>query len=364
MCYNFDMNGKKVFVGMSGGVDSSVSAALLKEQGYDVTGVFIKVWDAPWLPCDWREERRSAMRAAAKLQIKFHTLDLEKEYKEGVVDYMIKEYTEGRIPNPDVFCNKIVKFGGFFDFAMKHGADFVATGHYTRKEVRGGISRLFTAHDKAKEQSYFLWNISPQVVPKILFPIGDLLKSEVRAFADKYDLGSSEKKDSQGICFLGPVSVPEFLKHYVDTQKGNVLSMNDEIIGEHDGALFYTIGQRHGFNIHKKSEDTEPLYVVSKNMQENTITVSERKDGQPGVSYNGCVLSDINYLSPKDEWKGDGDLVIRYHGERIPLASMIFEGDKIRCVFTNTVGDIALGQSGVYYRGSEMMGGGIISETF
>lgn len=358
------MNGKKVFVGMSGGVDSSVAAALLKEQGYDVTGVFIKVWDAPWLPCDWREERRSAMRAAAKLQIKFHTLDLEKEYKEGVVDYMVREYTEGRIPNPDVFCNKIVKFGGFFDFAISKGADFVATGHYTRREVRGGITRMFTAHDKAKEQSYFLWNISPQVVPKILFPVGDLIKSEVRAFADKYDLGSSEKKDSQGICFLGPVSVPEFLKHYVETKKGEVLSNTGEVIGEHDGALFYTIGQRHGFNVYKKSEDSEPFYVVSKDMEKNTITVAERIEGSSSITYSGCVLSNINFLSPKEEWRGDGELVIRYHGERIGLASMTFEEDKIRCVFINKVGDIALGQSGVYYRADEMMGGGIICETF
>ncbi len=349
---------------MSGGVDSSVAAALLKEAGYDVVGVFIKVWDAPWLPCNWREERREAMRVAAKLKIPFYTLDLEKEYKEGVVDYMVREYSSGRIPNPDVFCNKIIKFGGFYDFAMKNGADYVATGHYTRVENRNGAFRMLTAHDPKKEQSYFLWNIKQETLPRILMPVGDLMKTEVRVIAEKYDLINATKKDSQGICFLGPVSVPEFLKHYTDTKPGDVLDQAGNVIGKHDGSLFYTIGQRHGFSVKRKESDTDPLYVVSKDMTQNTITVAPKKDGITDTLVSGCILKDINYLVNKTEWDGQGDLVIRYHGERIPIANMEIMGDEVRFVFAYKVSDVALGQSGVYYWEDECRGGGIISEVF
>ncbi len=353
--------GKKVFVGMSGGVDSSVAAQLLKNQGYDVVGVFIKVWDAPWLPCSWREERRSAMRVAAKLKIPFLTLDLEKEYKEGVVDYMVSEYANGRIPNPDVFCNKIIKFGGFFDFAMKNSADFVATGHYARVEERNGRVRMLTAHDPKKEQSYFLWNIKSETLPKILFPIGDLMKSEVRTLAEKYELPTATKKDSQGICFLGPVSIPEFLSHYIESVPGDVLDINGNIIGDHSGALFYTIGQRHGFNVKMKTPDMDALYVIRKNMTDNTITVAPRSNGSTEALASGCILKDMNYLSPREEWTSKGELVIRYHGERIPLASMTETEEGIRCIFAYKVSDIAAGQSAVYYYEDECLGGGIIN---
>ncbi len=351
--------GKKVFVGMSGGVDSSVAAALLKESGYDVTGVFIKVWDAPWLPCDWREERRSAMRVAATLGIPFRTLDLEQEYKKGVVDYMIAEYAAGRIPNPDVFCNKVVKFGGFFNYAKAEGADLIAMGHYARAEVRKGSTRLLTAVDTAKEQSYFLWNMNKEALQHTLFPIGDLPKAEVRKLAEKFNLPNANKKDSQGICFLGPVSIVEFLKHYVDTKRGDVLDEEGKVIGSHEGALFYTIGQRHGFTVNEKTSSSRALYVIKKEMDANTITVGPRTDGKTSALANGCVLSDLNFLAPKEEW-GDGVLVIRYHGERIPITSMEFTEVGLKCVFAHPVADVAPGQSGVYYRGDECLGGGII----
>lgn len=355
--------GKKAFVGMSGGVDSSVAALLLKEAGYEVVGVFIKVWDAPWLPCDWREERRSAMRAAAKIGIHFRTLDLEQEYKEGVVDYMINEYRSGRIPNPDVFCNKRVKFGGFFDYAMKEGADIVATGHYAQIIEKNGESRLGTAVDKQKEQSYFLFNINKEALQKTLFPIGHLTKKEVRALAEKAGLQTAMKKDSQGICFLGPVSLQEFLGHYVETSPGKVLNKEGEVIGEHDGALFYTIGQRHGLRIHSVSPDAEPLYVLSKDMDQNTLVVGPRKDGVTSAIAQGCILRDVNYLAKGDEWEGS-ELVIRYHGERIPLASLTFIDGGIRFVFLHPVTDLALGQAGVCYKDNECLGGGIITEIF
>jgi tRNA-specific 2-thiouridylase len=351
--------GKKVFVGMSGGVDSSVVAAMLKDEGYEVTGVFIKVWDAPWLPCDWRAERRSAMHVAAELRIPFRTLDLEAEYKKGVVDYMIAEYAAGRIPNPDVFCNKVVKFGAFFDYARNQGADFVATGHYARTEVRGGVARLLTAHDVGKEQSYFLWNISKDALPHTLFPIGALPKAEVRTLAQKYNLPNAAKKDSQGICFLGPISIVEFLKHYVQTSRGAVLNEEGKKIGEHEGALLYTIGQRHGFLVQEKTATSQAYYVVRKDMKKNTITVAPRVDGKTSAVAKGCVLSDVNFIAPKGEW-GKGVLVIRYHGEKIPIESMEFTEQGLRCIFAHPVADVALGQSGVYYKDDECMGGGII----
>ncbi|MEK7118469.1 MAG: tRNA 2-thiouridine(34) synthase MnmA, partial [Patescibacteria group bacterium] len=238
---------RKVFVGLSGGVDSSVSAALLKEQGYDVVGVFIKVWQADFLPCTWREERRDAMRAAAHLNIPFLTLDLEKEYKKEVVDYMIREYGAGRIPNPDVMCNKHVKFGAFLDFAKKHGADFIATGHYSRvvsrqESVGSRKFVLLKGADKEKDQSYFLWTLTQAQLAHTLFPVGHLKKSQVRLLARKFGLSNAEKKDSQGLCFIGAIDMAKFLKQYLHTEKGDVRNENGDIVGTHDGALLYTIG--------------------------------------------------------------------------------------------------------------------------
>ena len=227
---------KKVFIGMSGGVDSSVSAALLKEHGYDVTGVFIKVWQPEFFECTWRADRLDAMRVCAKLDIPFLTLNLEKEYKKEVVDYMIDEYKAGRTPNPDVMCNKYIKFGGFFDFAMKHSADFIATGHYARvkKFPRGetsgfnpspevsprGTYQLLAGRDKNKDQSYFLWTLTQKQLQKTLFPIGDIDKPEVRKLAEKYGLATAVKKDSQGLCFIGKIDMKDFLKNYMKEKKG------------------------------------------------------------------------------------------------------------------------------------------------
>ena len=240
---------RKVYIGMSGGVDSSVSAALLKKAGYDVTGVFIKVWQPDWINCTWKEDRMDAMRVAALLDIPFITLDLEKEYKEEVVDYMISEYRAGRTPNPDVMCNRYVKFGGFYDWAMKQGADYVATGHYA--QVIDG--KLIAGNDKNKDQTYFLWTLNKEQLSKTIFPVGNIEKPEVRKLAKKFNLPNAEKKDSQGLCFIGKIDIKEFLSHYIDSKRGNVLNIEGEVIGEHDGSFFFTIGERHGFNILKKN---------------------------------------------------------------------------------------------------------------
>lgn len=269
---------KKIFVGMSGGVDSSVSAALLVREGHDVTGVFIKVWQPDWIECTWREERRDAMRAAAHLGIPFVTLDLEKEYKEGVIDYMIAEYACGRTPNPDVMCNREVKFGAFWRWAEGQGADAVATGHYAQTLARpDGSIALAAGADQSKDQSYFLWTLGQKDLPHILFPVGHLQKTDVRALAKKFGLPNAAKKDSQGLCFIGKVDIKEFLRHYVRAQPGSVLNERGETIGTHPGALLFTIGERHGFTVTQKTPNDAPYYVVAKDVAANSLIVSNEK---------------------------------------------------------------------------------------
>jgi tRNA-uridine 2-sulfurtransferase len=272
---------KKVFVGLSGGVDSSVSALLLKQQGYDVTGVFIKVWQPDFIECTWKEDRLDAMRIASLLDIPFITLDLEKEYKEGVIDYMIGEYRKGNTPNPDVMCNREVKFGAFYTWVKAQDKDaYIATGHYAEHNGQS----LVKSKDENKDQTYFLWALARKLFPSIIFPVGGLEKSKVRELARDYNLPGSEKKDSQGLCFVGTIDVKTLLKNYIDEKEGNVLSEQGEVIGVHTGVMFYTIGERHGFTVTKKGTEDKAYFVIAKDVENNTITVShippEEKDGE------------------------------------------------------------------------------------
>jgi tRNA-uridine 2-sulfurtransferase len=361
-----------VFVGLSGGVDSAVTAALLKHDFY-VVGVFIKVWTPDFLPCTWREDRRDAMRVCAHLDIPFVTLDLEKEYKKEVVDYMIDEYKKGRTPNPDVMCNKEIKFGAFYNFAMNHGADFVATGHYvqTHKSKRDNFE-LREAKDKAKEQSYFLWNIKKEQLPHILFPIGKMNKSEVRKLAKKFKLPNAEKKDSQGLCFIGKVDMKDFLHHFIEREKGNVLDAKGKKIGTHDGAAFLTIGQRHGFVVDNKKTSSKPLYIVAKDIKRNTITVSELKpEDVKDVGERTCLLEKTNWLALPDKNKVY-DIRFRYH--QTPLRGKIekYYGEKSKkkpkkavpnlwqIKLSTPFAGISPGQSAVVYDKQRLMGGGVI----
>lgn len=359
----------KVFVGMSGGVDSSVSAALLKEQGYDVVGVFIKVWQADFLPCTWREERREAMRAAAHLSIPFMTLDLEKEYKQGVVDYMIREYASGRVPNPDVMCNKQVKFGAFLEFARAHGADFIATGHYARAVMNPespapGEYKLLAGVDKEKDQSYFLWTLTQEQLSHILFPVGNLQKSEVREHARTYGLPNAEKKDSQGLCFMGKVNMAEFLKHYVNTKRGDVLDTEGQVIGHHDGALLYTIGQRHGFTTIKQSPDETAYFVVAKDMEQNTLTVAHRAVENKKNESSEFLIHDLHNITKEVLAENQGiHARIRYRGELFPVFKLHTEGgEKAWVTFSNYIEGITPGQSIVFYKNDECLGGGVIAD--
>ena len=349
---------QKVFVGMSGGVDSSVSAALLKKAGYDVTGVFIKVWQPDWINCTWKEDRLDAMRVAAKLDIPFITLDLEKAYKEEVVDYMIAEYKLGRTPNPDVMCNRYVKFGGFFSWAMKQGAGFVATGHYARiqKDDKGSYE-LLAGDDDNKDQSYFLWTLTQEQLSKTIFPVGNIEKPEVRKLAKKFDLPNALKKDSQGLCFIGKIDVKEFLSHYLESKKGSVLNEQGEVIGEHDGAFFYTIGERHGFTITKKSPNDEPQYVISKDVEKNIITVSNKsKEGILPQARTKVKLREVNWNQGKIPENGNLLARSRYR----EVFQQIKISDQNLVEFEEPQSTLSPGQSLVVYQGEVCLGGGII----
>ncbi|MES2202788.1 MAG: tRNA 2-thiouridine(34) synthase MnmA [Patescibacteria group bacterium] len=281
--------GQKVFVGISGGVDSAVSAALLQQQGYDVIGVFIKIV-VDGYPCTAGVDRIDAMRVAAHLQIPFREIDLSKQYQDEVFRVSIAEFKEGKTPNPDVLCNREIKFGLFYDYAMQNGADFVATGHYA--QIQDG--RLYAGADKEKDQSYFLALVPRAVLQKTLFPIGHLQKSEVRKLAAKFGLPNAARKDSQGLCFLGPISIADMLQHELGPVVGNVLDQSGGIVGTHHGAALYTLGQRHGFEV----AHSTPLFVIAKDIAKNTITVSP--DKTPGKGETTLQLRNTNWLGAPD----------------------------------------------------------------
>ena len=361
----------KIFVGVSGGVDSSVSAALLKDAGHNVTGVFIRTWTPEWTVCTWRDERRDAMRVCAHLGIPFMECDAEEAYKRGVADYMIEEYRLGRTPNPDVMCNRVVKFGALWEFALAHGADAIATGHYAqvRQEAKGerqeenSAFTMLRGVDEGKDQSYFLWTLTQADLAHTLFPIGHLPKDEVRKLARKYRLPTATKKDSQGVCFLGLLDMKEFLSHYIETHEGDVLDRSGNVIGKHPGALFFTIGERHGFTTNKKSDNDKPHYVIAKDMMHNTITVTELEERKVQDEYTEHAQVELEKVS----WVGDAPVKnemltaqLLYHGKKIACSVGETSMGKVRVILYATP-FIASGQSVVIYRGEECLGGGVVA---
>ncbi len=353
------MNQETVFVGLSGGVDSSVAAYRLLKRGYRVVGVFIKVWQPDWLVCDWERDRLDAMRVAAHLDIPFLTCDAETVYKRAVADYMIQAYQAGLTPNPDVMCNRYVKFGAFLDFARAHGADKIATGHYARIGLVNNKYELQRGIDTTKDQSYFLWTLTDAVLAQTLFPVGDSLKSDIRAEAKAAGLPTFAKRDSQGICFLGQIDMKEFLGHYSEATPGPVVDTNGTVIGQHDGALYYTVGQRHGFSITNNSTSETPLFILNKNLVENSITVGPTP---PSLKESYVVLSDINLLGgplPKTL-----EVQFRYR-QRPLLVTVEHSHTNEHVILTPQTSDHerpALGQSCVFYEGARCRGGGIIVE--
>lgn len=342
-----------VYVGMSGGVDSSLTAALLKEKGYKVTGVYMKNWtqDLPGMKCPWADDLADAKRVAVQLGIDFKLFDFETEYKQKVVDYMIEEYRLGRTPNPDIMCNQEVKFKLFLEAALEDGADMIATGHYAR--VENGMLKM--AQDANKDQTYFLYRVTGEALSKTLFPLGEFTKPEVREMAKVRGLFTAGKKDSQGICFVGKVGIRDFLSQYVQQVPGEIIEKpTGKVLGHHDGAIFYTLGQRHGLDI----GGGLPYYVAGKNMDKNEVYVTTdindtalwKKDIRltavhwiHEVPQNGIYRARIRHRAPLEE------------------AMVATDEEGIRLVLKNEQRAIAAGQSVVLYDGDVVLGGGIIA---
>lgn len=302
------------------------------------------------------------MRVCATLDVPFITLDCVNEYKKEVVDYMIREYSLGRVPNPDIFCNKYVKFGVFLKKALEMGADFVATGHYARIQKNKDGYVLMEGLDKNKDQSYFLYTLTQEQLEHIIFPIGDLTKPEVRKLAEKYKLPTANKKDSQGLCFIGKVDMKEFLSHFIETKEGNVLDTKGEVIGYHPGALLFTLGQRHGFTVVKKSTNEPRLFVVSKDLNKNTITVASKISEDTDIfKAKEVLLKDLNF--DLDYLNKEISVRFRYRQEK---KGCLVEkrGDDYFLVFKKREESVSIGQSAVFYKDEVCLGGGIIEQVF
>lgn len=388
---------KRVVVGLSGGVDSSVAAYLCKKQGYEVIGLFMKNWhdDSVTISdeCPWLDDSNDAMMVAEKLGIPFQTVDLSEEYKTRIVDYMFKEYQNGRTPNPDVLCNREIKFDVFLKIAESLGADYIATGHYCRKaetlKNNQTLYRLLAGKDSNKDQSYFLCQINQEQLSKILFPVGELQKSEVREIAAEQGLITAEKKDSQGLCFIGKVKLPDFLQQKLKPKTGQVIEIDahhpvyesddkkdlnvitekfkynpedGRVVGEHPGAHFFTKGQRKGLNI---GGTPEPLFVIDTDVHDNVIYVGQ------GKSHAGLYRNGLKVLNPDIHWLRE-DLKLK-NGEkenylariryRQPLenATLYQEDNALKIIFENPQSAIAEGQFVAWYKDDELIGSGVIA---
>ncbi len=343
----------KVFVGMSGGVDSSVTAALLLDAGYEVTGVYMKNWsqDLPGMVCPWKEDYQDAKRVAVHLGIPFKMYDFEREYRDKVVDYMLSEYQVGRTPNPDIMCNQEVKFKLFLEAALEDGADMIATGHYAR--VQDG--QLFTGLDANKDQSYFLYRVTEDALRRSLMPIGEYEKPKVRDLARKYGLSTAEKKDSQGICFVGKVGIKDFLLHELGEQPhGIIRDQHGTAVGEHDGALFYTIGQRHGLNL----GGGLPYYVIGKDIAKNEVYVT-RDLQDDNLWKRQLTLTDLHWINAVPEAGKTYHIRTRYRAALVPGEVQI-DGPAAIVKLHDEVRAITPGQSTVVYDGDRVAGGGIV----
>lgn len=349
-------NKKRVFVGMSGGVDSAVAAALLvRSKKYEVIGCFLKNWSGTKNfkgECNWVQERIDALRTAAKLQIPFRTFDFEKEYRKTVVDYLFKEYKAGRTPNPDVRCNTTVKFGVFFKEARKLGADFVATGHYVKLGKKAGKYFLAKARDRNKDQSYFLQTLNQKELTHSLFPLGDLTKPEVRRLAKKFGFTVADKPDSQGICFIGEVPMKEFLKSKLPVKKGKIVSVDGRVLGQHDGAWFYTIGQRAGIG-----GGPEPWYITEKRLKKNELVVAQGNEA-PELFKKELRVGKIHWIAgqaPKLPLVCTAKIRYRQPDQKCT----VYRNGKVK--FVKSQRAVSPGQFCVFYKGQEMLGGGVIA---
>lgn len=397
----------RVVVGLSGGVDSSVAAHLLKEEGHDVVGLYMINWHNKTGTlsgdCPWKDDLLFAELVAKKLNIPFHTVDFSEQYRQRVVDYMFNEYGKGRTPNPDVLCNREVKFDLFIDKAKELGAKYIATGHYCRKEIleKNGnpIYRLLTGTDPGKEQSYFLCQLSQEQISMALFPIGHLHKSEVREIATKAGLPTADKKDSQGVCFVGKINLPEFLQQKLSAQKGDIIEIpsdsfiyndycevpvppnpdedqlellakaikykpeNGKVVGQHNGAHFFTIGQRKGLNVGGKEQ---PLFVIATDV-ENNVVYTGQGDNHPGLYRSALFIKkdEIHWIRPdlKLNPGGSSDYLMRIrYRQPLQKGKAFITARGMYLLFKKAQRGITAGQFAAWYKGDEMIGSGVINE--
>lgn len=344
----------RIYVGMSGGVDSSLTAALLVEAGHEVTGVYMKNWteDLPGMRCPWADDLADAKRVAVQLGIAFKVYDFQAEYKQKVVDYMIAEYKAGRTPNPDIMCNQEVKFKLFLETALADGAEMIATGHYARvtHDLDGAVLKM--AADTNKDQTYFLYRVTKEALEKTLFPLGEYTKPEVRIMAKERGLLTAAKKDSQGICFVGSVGIKDFLGHFVQTVPGKVLEKETGVlVGHHDGAIFYTIGQRHGLGL----GGGLPYYVTGKDMDKNEVYVSRNLNDE-SMWRHEISLTQLHWINDSPQKDEKLQVRLRHRGALLPATftdGTLFLEQPERSV--------AAGQSAVIYRGNDVLGGGLVA---
>ena len=353
----------RVVVGMSGGVDSSVAALLLKEQGYDVIGIFMKNWDDTDENgvCTATEDFNDVIRVCNQIGIPYYAVNFEKEYWDKVFTYFLDEYKAGRTPNPDVMCNKEIKFKAFLEHALKLGADYLATGHYAQvKEIDGEV-KLLRGKDENKDQTYFLNQLSQDQIKRVMFPIGHLEKSKVREIAQEAGLATAGKKDSTGICFIGERNFKEFLSQYLPAQPGNMETLDGEVKGRHDGLMYYTIGQRHGLGI---GGSGDPWFVIGKDLKRNVLYVGQGFDNDYLYS-DEIIATNINWVSDREKAQSfTCTAKFRYRQPDHGVTVHLMEDNQVRVVFDQPIRAVTPGQAVVFYQGEECLGGGTIDQIF
>lgn len=367
---------KTVVVGLSGGVDSSVACALLKEQGYRVIGLFMRNWDSttnndvlgnPDIDddiCPQEVDFQDAQKVADKLGIELHRVDFIKEYWDNVFTYFLDEYKKGRTPNPDILCNKYIKFDAFIEHSKKFNPDFIAMGHYARVTHDGDVHQMLRGIDDNKDQSYFLSQLTSEQLSTILFPVGELNKQEVRDIAHKYDLATKDKKDSTGICFIGERDFNKFLSNYLPSKQGNMVTEEGEVVAKHAGLMYYTIGQRKGLGIGgSKKFGNEPWFVIGKDLDKNELIVGQGFH-HPTLYSDECLVDDVNLINMK-EFDGELKCTAKFrYRQKDNDVTISFKGDELVVKYPQGVRAVTPGQACVFYQGDICLGGGFIKAVY